>query len=297
MADIQFKVDRAKCVNCGRCVKDCLCAVLEFDEHKYPKVAEGGEERCIKCQHCFAVCPTGALSVFGKNSEESLLVPKEYNHEELLALIKSRRSVRQFKQENLPKDLLKKLQEMLPWIPTGVNNHGLLFTFIDDIDAMERFRNKTYAELKKFYSQNENSDSKNILLSFKDGVLNCDDMIFRHTPHMVIVSSPKDAPCSYVDPIIALSYIELYAQSLGIGTLWCGLATYCIQNLPELEKDLKIPENYKPFYCMLLGTPDIQYKRTTQPEKYQIMTYGKTLAKIEAFIKKLKNIFAEFLQK
>ncbi len=295
MADLKLKIDKQKCVQCGRCIHDCICSVLEFGNDKVPQVAKDGEKRCIKCQHCLAVCPTGALSILGKNPDDSLPVVNNCKPEDVLSLIQSRRSVRNYKKQNLSKDKWNKLKGMLPWIPTGVNDHRLLFAFIDDIDAMERFKKKTYSLLKKMYEQGETEETKG-LFTFKDAILNGRDVIFREAPHLAVVCSPVDAPCANIDGVIALSYLELYAHSLDIGTVWCGLSYYCLQLFPELVKELKIPAGYKPVYCMLLGPANIQYKRVTQPEKYKIVTYGKTLAKLEAFSQKLKNAFTDCMK-
>lgn len=296
MTDLKLKIDKDKCVQCGMCVKDCTCAVLELDKTtKLPKVVEGGDLRCMKCQHCLAICPTGALSILGKNPEKSL-IPQKTNPEDVLNLIQSRKSIRQFKAENVDKETLDKIKEMLPWIPTGCNDHRLLFTFIDDIDAMERFKELSYKGLKNLYAQNPYPKEATKLLRLKDAILAGQDAIYRNAPHVVIVSSPIDAPCAETDPVIALSYFELYANSLGLATVWCGLMTYLLKAFPNLVKELKIPENYKPVYCMLFGNPAIEYKRITQPDKYRIMTYGKTLAKFYSFLKKLRLSVINFVK-
>lgn len=296
MKNLNFKIDKSRCVQCGRCIKDCICSVLEFGEDNIPKVAQDGENRCIGCQHCFAVCPTGAISVFGNNPDEAPAIPKEYPSEEILKLIQSRRSVRKYKQENLSKAKWNKIKEMLPYIPTGVNDHRLLFAFIDDIDAMARFKRKTYDLLKKLFSQENVPQEFAGLMAFKNPIMNGEDVIFRNAPHLAVVCSPNDAPCANIDGVIALSYLELYAQSMGIGTVWCGLSYYCLSAFPELVKELKIPEGYKPVYCMLLGPSDIQYKRIVKPKEYKIITYCKTLAKIEAFCQKVKTQLSELMK-
>ena len=129
---INLVIDEEKCIRCGLCVKDCTAGVLEQAENEVPKIAENGEKRCIKCQHCLAVCPTGALSIFGKNPQDSDSI-REVNSDDVLNLIKSRRSYRHYKQENLDKETMDKLKNMLNWVPTGCNNHRLHFAFIDDI--------------------------------------------------------------------------------------------------------------------------------------------------------------------
>ena len=38
---------------------------------------------------------------------------------------------------------MTKLKDMLNWVPTGVNNHRLHFSFVDDIEVMEDIREYT----------------------------------------------------------------------------------------------------------------------------------------------------------
>ena len=68
---------------------------------------------------------------------------------------------------------------------------------------------------------------------------------------MIVVSSNLKAPCANIDPIIALSYVELYAQSLGLGTCWCGFAQTCFKLMPE-NKGLRIALQ-KPKWLMKFG--------------------------------------------
>lgn len=299
MKKLNFKVDKSKCIRCGLCIKDCSCSVLEFDENKNPRVAENGEIRCMECQHCLAVCPTGAISILGKNPDESLIPQKEKSPDVILNQIQSRRSVRHYKQANLDKETLAKLKNMLNWTPTGCNDHRLLFAFIDDIDAMADFKEKVYDKLKKLCEKKPfPKDAERFLSHLESNIMseNRRDILFRNAPHLIVACSPVDAPCADVDPIIALSYFELYAQSLGVGTVWCGLVQTCLNVLPELSAELKIPQGYKPVYCMLFGYPAIKFKRIIQPEPYKMVSYPKNLAKFRKFLKSLGEKIVNFVK-
>lgn len=289
-----LKIDENKCVHCGLCVKDCIVNCLELrEENKIPQFAKGKDSHCIKCQHCLAVCPTGALSILDKNPDDSDII-KEINSDDLLNLIKSRRSVRAYKPENLDKERLERMKEVLKYAPTGINFHNLHFAFIDDIEVMDEIRNKTNPKLVKFL---ENPIVKEIaphLASLKDAIAGGKDIVFRGAPHMVVVSVPVKTPCKKEDPIIALSYLELYAQSMGVGTLWCGFAYYCFKIFPELCEYVGVPDGYRVAYAMLFGKPDVKYTRSTQPEEYNITSPHGEIKEVSIF-KKLKrwiiNIF------
>lgn len=294
MGNLNFKVDTEKCIHCGNCVKDCIAGIIEFDENKIPHITD--EQKCIKCQHCLAICPVGAISVFDKNPEESEQIDREQNPEKLLNLIKSRRSFRKYNHENLPKETLEKLKNMLNWVPTGCNNHGLHFSFIDDVEVMDEFRNYVNGEIIKTISKKPIHGLMNKFARYRDALINGEDVIFRGAPHMVVVSAPLDAPCVNVDPIIALSYFELYAQSLGVATLWCGFAQACLLFFPELCEKLEIPENHKACYVMLFGPTNAKYFRTTQPAPCPITRVKKGTIKKLGFVQKTKRLLRNLIR-
>lgn len=287
-------IDKDKCIKCGLCIKDCASFALEADENNNPCFAECGEKRCINCQHCLAVCPVGALSILNKNPENSDNILPQYNSDELLNLIKSRRSFRHFKDENLSSEVIGKLKNMLNWIPTGCNNHGLHFSFIEDKDVMKDFSNYTRGKLINLIKKYPKRGISRKFSRYKDALMSGEDVVFRNAPHMVVVSTPLNAPCINVDPIIALSYFELYAQSMEVATLWCGLAEACLQIFPELCRELEIPDGYKASYVMMFGSANIKYARTTQPDAFNISVIKKFNPEKMPFINKIKRFFWNF---
>ena len=113
---------------------------------------------------------------------------------------------------------------------------------------------------------------------------------------MIVVSSSIKAPCANVDPIIALSYIELYAQSLGLGTCWCGFAQTCFKLIPKLSSVVEIPDGYKPVYVMLLGKSAVKYHRTVLPDDFPISEIKDTSLKEMTFLEKAKRLFLNFIR-
>ena len=292
MSEINFQVDKNKCIHCGLCEKDCIAQIIHLNSDKHPSISQEDESRCIKCQHCLAICPAGAISILGKNPENSENCNNFPESDKMLNLIKSRKSFRHYKHENLSPEIMQKLKDMFKYSPTGCNFHKLHISIIDDIEVMDRFRNRTNNKIKSlFLTRTFNAITKKFE-KYKSAFLNGDDVIFRKAPHMIVVSVPINAPCANEDPIIALSYFELYAQSLGVGTLWCGFAQICLKVFPDLCAFLEIPDGYKPGYVMLFGPTDIKYARTAQPEEITITSVkgNKNIDNMSGF-DKLKRYF------
>ena len=290
---MHFKIDKEKCIHCGQCTRDCISNIIEFDDEKIPYITD--ENKCIKCQHCLAICPTGALSIMNKNPENSENTENLPEENSVLKLIKSRRSIRQYRAENLPKDTIEKLANMLKYPPTGCNFHKLHFSIIDDIEVMDKFREMTNSKIKKILSSNKFDSISKKFAGYRNAFLNGEDVIFRNAPHMIVVSAPLNAPCAPEDAIINLSYFELYAKSMNVGTLWCGFAEICLKVFPDLCEYLEIPDGYKPMYVMLFGPTDLKYPRCAQPEEYPI-SYIKDKDIKTTITSRLKRYFWNFIR-
>lgn len=283
-------IDKEKCVKCGLCINDCIAKCIGLDQEDYPRMIHG--ENCLGCQHCMTICPQGALSFNNKNPKDS----EKTSTETILSLIKSRRSIRQYLDEELSEDELNVIKEMLPYIPTGCNSHKLHFSIVEKRSVMEALKNKVNNKFVKILNNKVLSPLVKHFEVYKNSFEKGEDIIFRGAPHMIVVSSPINAPCAPQDPVIALSYIELYAQSLGYGTCWCGYAELCIKIFPELCEILDIPKGYTPVYALLLGKPAVKYARTPQPEPYRISEIKDIIPKDSCLWCKAKRLFTNFLR-
>lgn len=293
MPKIEF--NKEKCIKCGACIKDCITYSIDKNIENFPKISEDGESRCISCQHCFAICPTGAITFNNKHAQNAATI-KETNPQEILNLIKSRRSIRQFCTEEITKEEFAKLKEMLPYIPTGCNYNSLHFSFIESKSAMDTIRDYVNKKVLKLISNRFTAKYAGKFVKFKSAFEAGEDIIFRNAPHMVIVSSHIHAPCANVDPIIALSYIELYAKSLGLGTCWCGFAQACFKILPKLAQMVKIPDCYKPVYVMLIGKPAIKYHRNPLPEEFPISAINEIEKPELTLTNRLRRLLINFIR-
>jgi nitroreductase/NAD-dependent dihydropyrimidine dehydrogenase PreA subunit len=264
---LQFKVHKAACTRCGECVFDCPSRIIGVGDDAFPAIPAEKQTSCIRCEHCLSVCPTGAISILGYNPEESLPVEGKYpDPAELETLIKGRRSVRRYREENVDPELMQHILEVAWHAPTGVNARQVRFTVLDDREKVMRLRDEVMAELSRMSKENAIPKSMAYFSRFvRVWERSQVDLIFRNAPHLLIASAPKGVACPKEDCMIAMSYFELFAQANGVGTLWNGLVKWAIDDLlPDFRTRLGIPEDHQFGYAMSFGLPAVRYIRTVQ---------------------------------
>lgn len=263
---LNFNVDHATCTTCGQCVRDCPAGIIEQSGADVPFIRPENEESCIRCQHCLAVCPSAAVSIFGRDPANSTpLVDGSFpTLEKMLNLVRGRRSVRQYRDENVDPCLLQQVLAAIGNAPTGVNRMGLTFTVIDDKDAMQRFRVQTLTALAEALQAGRVPEPyATIVEAVPEWFDKQVDIIFRGAPHMLVVSAGSEAVCPREDVNLALAYFELVAQSAGLGTVWCGLAKMAMELVPEQQRIAGVIPGHD-YYTMLFGWPAVRYARTVQ---------------------------------
>lgn len=274
---LNFKVDSEKCVKCGACVADCPTRIIKMPEGEIPQIKVEDEEKCLKCQHCYTLCPMQAISIFGLDPEvdsvdiNSASMPAPASID---TLVRGRRSVRKYKQENVDKDLIERLLLSAANCPTAVNNMSLRFDVITDIDQMHKIRQGVMSGLVALSDAGEfPAQAAYLEQAIEPWKKYNFDMVFRTAPHALIVSAPKDSPfCKMTDVSIALSYFELIAQANGLGTTWCGLLKMSMELLPEY-KEMLLTAGAGDYYCMLFGYPAIKFARTAKRDSFAKIRY------------------------
>jgi nitroreductase/NAD-dependent dihydropyrimidine dehydrogenase PreA subunit len=262
---LDLVIDSEKCTRCEQCVRDCPLNVLVMDQG-VPYVGEDKAEKCIECQHCLAVCPTAALGIFGLKPADSLPVDGHFPEPgQMETLIKGRRSIRRFKREPVAAATIEKLLRIATHAPTGVNARKVLFTVVEDQQTMEQVKAATMEGVRKMVEEERLPKGK----EFYGGILRAwdkgADILFRKAPHLLIVSVDAKAPTPTADGFIAMTTFEMMAATMGLGTLWDGLAKWAMVDMnPGLGARLGIPESHEIVYVMLFGNPAVNYHRTVQ---------------------------------
>jgi len=150
--------------------------------------------------------------------------------ESLIEAIKGRRSVRRYKKEHFPMEILASFVEAARWAPSAGNSQPWEFLLIND-ERMVR-----------------------ALKSVSPGWL-------REAPALIVtcINKERETSWSYVDVGAAMQNILLYAHSMGYGC--CPIGSFVVDAVKEL---LDLPSELEPVLLMTVGYPDEQPTTTTR---------------------------------
>nr|WP_319493317.1 nitroreductase family protein [uncultured Desulfobacter sp.] len=242
-----ISINPEKCIRCGLCVQSCPVVLIKQDNKEaLPFTESAGTENCILCGHCTAVCPSDALThALLPRTDFFQAPPRDINSDALKDLLISRRSVRIYKKDPVPREQLEQLLQVCASAPSASNSQKTEYTVITTAKTLDRIRGLTLDWLRRnrggsFYAKA--ADEGN-------------DVIMRGGTCLVVAHSPKDYVWNITDSTIALTYMELYAASMNLGVCWAGLVTIAGQNTPELSKVLGVPEDRITAGALILGRP------------------------------------------
>ena len=226
------------------------------------------------------------VSVVGLSARRTLLHSKEetMDLQTLEQLIKSRRSIRKWKSDPVPEEMVLKALELATWAPNGGNFQNWRFVYISNrnmittiADAVQRRVDTvgTWPEADKFGED------------VKRWVLNAS--LFRHAPGVIAVLMSQYQSVAdlilkervKVDPssqemldarrfansglqsiAAAIAYLVLALHAQGIGSLWM---VGPLLAKTDIESVLKVPAGFDLVALVSFGWPDEEPKKRRKP--------------------------------
>jgi nitroreductase/NAD-dependent dihydropyrimidine dehydrogenase PreA subunit len=257
-------VDRETCRKDGVCSRDCPMAVIRLqDGDGYPEMVSGGEQICIRCGHCVAVCPNGALSHEKIPLEACPLIKKELvlGEEQAVQFLRSRRSIRTFKDKPVEREKIQRLIEIARYAPTGSNSQLVEWVVYTDKEKVKKLGELTVSWMRQELEEHPDNPPfpyAGLIVAGWDAGL---DTVTRDAPAVIVASAPRKAGSGLVDLSLALSYLELAAPTMGLGTCWAGLLQRGLCRWQPLKDTVGLAEEHIHFYPMMLGYPKAKYFR------------------------------------
>lgn len=268
--EARLRVDAEKCIKCGRCTHICWTHAMGKDDQGRPvmnEVSPGDAwHSCWACQRCMAVCPTGALSICGKDPADSIPLSARPTPEEVEALMLTRRTCRDYKDESVSRDTIEHILRVVGNAPSAGCHQQVEFTVFPDKETFARFKAHFWKRVCENAAQGiypERFEAADFAL-VKKGMDRGKDVVFRGAPNLLLIHAAKSRGDWPVDTAIAMSYAELLFNAHGLGTVVASFAGAALQKLPDVKAQLGIPEDHFLQCPLLFGLPAISFPRGVQ---------------------------------
>lgn len=269
-----LSVDQEKCKRDRICSAECAFGLLTFKEtDSFPTSIDHAESLCLACGHCVSACPENALSI-GTLPMDNLapvspeLLPSPHQAETFL---KSRRSIRHFKDKPVNRTLIEKMIDIARYAPSGHNLQPVHWLVIEDKQEVHHLA-ELVVDWMRFMMVNMPEFAGPIhmdrnVTAWEMGI----DRVLHGAPHVIMAHAPANLPASQGSCMIALTYLELAAYSLGLGACWAGFLGMAAGHFPPLVNELSLPEGHQVFGAMMIGYPKYAYYRIPPRQEARII--------------------------
>ncbi len=165
--------------------------------------------------------------------------------ESVLQAIKSRRSVRKFKSDMIPKEVLDQIIEAGTYAATGMNKQSPIIIAVT------------------------NKEIRNRLSKWNAKIMGVDSDPLYGAPVVLIVLADKKWINHVYDGSLVMGNLMLAAHSLGVGSCWIHRAKeeFEMEEGKELLKSLGIEGEYEGIGHCVLGYADGEYPKAPERKK------------------------------
>ena len=271
MPDI--RIDPQACVRCGACIKVCTACVFEAGPDQ---VYAARPEHCSRCGHCVALCPTDAIEHSHFALDECPLPTPVPPLDQLVNAFRERRSLRVYKDQPVPRDVVRELIDLARWVPSASNKQQVDWLAFDDREQISAFsdhivslfglgvrllRNPVLRPLWRL-ALGRRADRLAISGEFmvKQRKQGHDPILF-DAPVLLVAHVRRRSPFGRDDAVYAAYNLMLAAQRLGLGTCQIGFFKVALGLSPRLKKSLGLPRKRQPEVVLALGYPQVHFRR------------------------------------
>jgi len=258
-----IQVDQKTCSQCGICAEACGRGLIDFQVNNYPEPNTVAESECITCGHCVVVCPTGSLTHRDMPVEKCPTIQESLRitAEQCEHFLKSRRSIREYENKPVPRDVIAQLIETARYAPTGHNDQDVEWLVIDNREDLRRLR-RIGVDWLNWISSNQPQVASSLNIErMLERDKNGENVLLRDAPVIVVAHADKNSLIAIVNCTIALSYFDLAAKSVGLGCCWNGYLYFIANSFPPMQEALSLPEGHAAYAFMMMGYPKLSYHR------------------------------------
>lgn len=278
----QIIIDQNLCIKDGLCAMTCTRAVFEQEKKSsIPKI--DGLDRCFACGQCVSICSKDAIShsdfQTGRvNPIDIGIIP---SYDQLMELIRSRRSKRLWKNKAVNKETIKQVLEAARFAPSGHNEQTTEFVVVQDKNNIREIASLSADYLGKLAANFKNPIGRMmmrfmmgkrsaayvaelapeldyIVKLFRDGT----DWIVREPPALILFHADSAGGTFIgINANLALHNASLAAETLGLGCYYAGFIVITCDRDKSIQRLFSVPETHKIYGALALGYPRLKFNK------------------------------------
>lgn len=275
-------INNQECSKCKLCIEVCPCNIISQNDDDQIYFIKEREHICLKCGQCMAICSTKAISIKEYNYEKDFIEidHKHLNHDEFIHFLSHRRSVRNYKEQEVPQELIEKIIDSVSYAPYGASPESIEIVAINNRKKIESTLPKIEAFLDKIVKFIENPIIS-FMIKKKKGAetfntikhhlypiskaqnykLKFGDRITRGAPAIIVLHANKESEAHTNNAVIYATYIMMAAQAAGLGAMMNEIVPSAINVEPKIKEMYQIPKENEAVMSVLIGYPKYKYKR------------------------------------
>ncbi len=171
---------------------------------------------------------------------------------DVIEIIKSRRSIRNYKEDPLPDEDIEFLIDCARYAPSGSNMQPWSFLVIQNKEVMQNLSENGKKAMIPLAEKIANDPKR--AAGFTSYLKAKGSNLFHNAPLLIIIFGNKRSVTADWDCAMAAQNMMLAAHSRGIGSCWIGLVMPALMDEKILE-ELGAPAGYKAVAPLIFGYP------------------------------------------
>jgi len=244
----------------------------------------------MSCGQCVAICKEDALehSNFKENDIYAYDKKKLPTSEDVLLLLKARRSQRFFKDKQVGKKEIETIIEGARYAPSSENTQSTQYIVIQDKVVQQQILEMTVLFFKKIVKLLKNPIIKNLYLLFNrveaedtinlipkferfiNAFYESEDRVLFNSPCLIFFHGDKRLSFTDVNAGLALQNATLTADSLGLGSFYVGYVMAAAMRDKSFSKLLSLPDHHKFYGGIALGYPKYRFNKYMEKNSPQV---------------------------
>ena len=179
---------------------------------------------------------------------------------EVIKCIKERRSIRNFLDKKIPKEIIEEIIEAGKYAPSAEDRQPWKFIVVTKKELIQELSNEIKKQIKRILDKKrkwkkkfKELEDERLVLFLKAIANSKEDVIFYNAP-LVIFIICEDEIFNDESCVCCAQNMMLSAWSMGIGSCWIGFAKFLEANEEVMER-LEIPEGHHISACIVFGYP------------------------------------------